>query len=99
MAYFCVLSRLSEIVTVRMTRRELFALMKSVEHFHKYLYGQWFLLRTNRGALKWLMQFTKLQGQIARWIEYLQEYDFQIEHRAETSHKSAARKTVLATRK
>jgi transposase InsO family protein/predicted aspartyl protease len=71
------------------TRRELLAVVKSVEHFYKYLYGRKFLLRTDHAALKWLMQFKNPEGQVARWIERLQEYDFEIEHRAGTRHNNA----------
>lgn len=71
------------------TRRELLAVVKSVEHFYQYLYGRKFLIRTDHSALKWLMQFKNPEGQIARWIERLQEYDFRIEHRAGVSHRNA----------
>src|ERR1700729_1521302 len=39
------------------TRKELLAIVKTLEHFHKYLYGQKFLLRTDHASLKWLLQF------------------------------------------
>ncbi|KAG5895588.1 hypothetical protein JTB14_002350 [Gonioctena quinquepunctata] len=69
--------------------RELLAVVKGVEHFYKYVYGRRFLLRTDHAALKWLLQFKNPEGQVARWIERLQEFDFEIEHRAGTSHKNA----------
>ncbi|KAG5888497.1 hypothetical protein JTB14_015742 [Gonioctena quinquepunctata] len=62
---------------------------RRVEHFYKYVYGRRFLLRTDHAALKWLLQFKNPEGQVARWIERLQEFDFEIEHRAGTSHKNA----------
>src|SRR5436190_24179524 len=71
------------------TRRELLAVVKSVEHFHKYLYGRRFLLRTDHAALKWLLQFKNAESQVARWTERLQEYDFETEHRAGKSHSNA----------
>jgi hypothetical protein len=71
------------------TRRELLAVIKGVEHFYKYLYGRKFLLRTDHAALKWLLQFKNPEGQVARWIERLQEFDFDTEHRAGTAHKNA----------
>ena len=55
------------------TRRELLAIVKTVEHFHKYLYGQQFHLRTDHSALTWLMSFKNLEGQTARWIQCLQD--------------------------
>lgn len=71
------------------TRRELLAVVDSVKHFHKYLYGQEFLLRTDHAALKWLMQFKEPEGQVARWIERLQTYTFKTEHRRGLLHNNA----------
>ncbi|CAK1580245.1 unnamed protein product [Parnassius mnemosyne] len=71
------------------TRRELLAGVKSLQHFSKYLLGRKFHLRTDHAALKWLLQFKNPEGQVARWIELLQEYDFVIEHRSGKSHGNA----------
>ena len=62
------------------SRRELVAVINAVQHFHHYLYGQHFTVRTHHAALKWLLSFRNPEGQIARWIQRLQEYDFEIEH-------------------
>ncbi|CAK1586146.1 unnamed protein product [Parnassius mnemosyne] len=71
------------------TRRELLAVVKSLQHFSKYLLGRKFHLRTDHAALKRLLQFKNPEGQVARWIELLQEYDFVIEHRSGKSHGNA----------
>ena len=71
------------------TRKELLAVVKSVQHFHHYLYGRRFTVRTDHAALKWLLNFRNPEGQIARWIERLQHYDFQIEHRPGVKHGNA----------
>ena len=63
------------------TRKELLAVVKAVKHFHPYLYGRSFVLRTDHAALRWLFSFRLPEGQIARWLEHLQQYDFRIEHR------------------
>jgi hypothetical protein len=55
------------------TRQELLAIVRTMEHSHKYLYGQKFHLRTDRSALTWLMSFKNLEIQTARWIQRLQE--------------------------
>ncbi|KAK2578589.1 hypothetical protein KPH14_000923 [Odynerus spinipes] len=70
-------------------RKELLAIVKSIEHFHHYLYGRSFTVRTDHAALRWLLSFKKLEGQIARWIERLQGYDFKIEHRPGRIHSNA----------
>ena len=71
------------------TRRELLAVVKSIEHFHHFLYGRRFTVRTDHAALKWLMNFRQPEGQVARWIERLQQYDFSIEHRPGSLHGNA----------
>ena len=58
------------------TRRELLAIVKAVDHFHPYLYGQKFTIRTNHASLQWLINFKNPEGQIARWLDKLQTYDF-----------------------
>ena len=63
--------------------------MKAVKHFHVYLYGRKFLLRTDHAALRWLLSFRQPEGQVARWIEALQQYDFTIEHRPGSKHGNA----------
>ncbi|GBO18349.1 Retrovirus-related Pol polyprotein from transposon 297 [Araneus ventricosus] len=71
------------------TRKELQAIVKSIEHFHHYLYGRKFLLRTNHASIRWFLNFREPEGQIASWIQRLQEYDFEIQHRKGTSHGNA----------
>ena len=71
------------------TRRELLAVVKSVQHFHPYLYGRHFTVRTDHAALRWLLSFRSPEGQVARWLECLQQYDFQIEHRPGAKHGNA----------
>jgi hypothetical protein len=63
--------------------------MKTLEHFHKYLYGQEFHLRTDHSALTWLLSFRNLEGQTARWVQRLQEYNFTSEHRQGRKHTNA----------
>ncbi|MBJ3377426.1 hypothetical protein JGC18_25365, partial [Salmonella enterica subsp. enterica serovar Typhimurium] len=52
-------------------------------------YGQKFLVRTDHGALRWLMSFRSPEGQAARWIQRLQEYHFTIKHRNGCFHRNA----------
>jgi hypothetical protein len=71
------------------TRRELLAIVRTLEHFHQYLYGQEFHLHTNHYALTWLLSFKNVEGQTARWIQRLQEYNFTFEHRQGRKHINA----------
>lgn len=71
------------------TRRELLAVVKTLQHFSKYLLAREFTLRTDHAALKWLLQFKNPEGQVARWIEQLQEFNFIIEHRSGRVHSNA----------
>jgi hypothetical protein len=45
------------------TRRELLAIMKILEDFDKYLYGQEFHMLTDHSALTWFMNFMNFEGQ------------------------------------
>ncbi|KAJ8348858.1 hypothetical protein SKAU_G00274470 [Synaphobranchus kaupii] len=64
------------------TRRELLAVVRALHHFRPYLQGSHFLLRTDHASLTWLLTFKDPEGQVARWLEQLQGYDFEIRHRA-----------------
>ena len=71
------------------TRRELLAVVSAVKQYHHYLYGCNFLVRSDHGALRWLMNFKQPGGQLARWLETLSMYDFNIEHRQGRVHSNA----------
>ena len=87
-AYFCKTLGRSE-RNFCATRKELLATVKSVEHFHHYLYGRKFLIMIDHTALRWFLSFKNVEGQIARWIERLQQYDFEIKHREGKMHGNA----------
>ena len=71
------------------TRKELLAVVAAVRHFHHYLYGRRFLVRSDHGALQWLLNFRNPEGQTARWLEELAMYDFDIQHRQGARHGNA----------
>ena len=71
------------------TRKELLALVWSMEHFSPYLIGKPFKARTDHNALKWIKNFKQPKGQVARWIERLAVFDFEIEHRPGRNHGNA----------
>lgn len=47
------------------------------------------MIRTDHGALTWLQHFKSPEGQLARWLEKLQEYQFTILHRPRHEHNNA----------
>ena len=71
------------------TRKELLAIVHFVKQYRHYLYGNKFLIRTDHGALRYLMNFKDPQGQMARWLQVLDTYTFDIEHRAGRKHSNA----------
>ena len=71
------------------TRRELLAVVTFTKQYRPYLMGRRFLLRTDHGSLTWLQNFREPEGQLARWLERLQELDFEIVHRRGRKHSSA----------
>ena len=71
------------------TRKELLAVVMFVQHFPPYLLGREFLLRTDHGSLTWLTNFKQPEGQLARWLECLQEFSFEIVHRSGKKHTNA----------
>ena len=71
------------------TRKEMLALVDSLRHYRCYLLGKKFTIRTDHSALQWLRTFKEPVGQVARWIEQIAEYDFDIVHRPGKQHANA----------
>ncbi|KAJ8367401.1 hypothetical protein AAFF_G00320280 [Aldrovandia affinis] len=85
--YSGVLSRAEQNCCV--TCRELLAVVKALKHFRPYPQGSHFRLRTDHTSLTWLLNLKHPEGQVSRWLEELQECNFQIEHRAGRHHTNA----------
>jgi transposase InsO family protein len=71
------------------TRRELLAVVRFTRQWRHYLLGRPFVLRTDHSSLTWLLRFKAPQGQLARWIEELSQYNFIVKHRAGIKHGNA----------
>ncbi len=72
------------------TRQELLAVVLLVHHFRPYLLGTKFALRTDHGSLTWMLNFHQPEGQQpARWLEILQEYDFEVQQRPGQYHDNS----------
>lgn len=71
------------------TRKELLAVVYFCTMFRPYLLGRQFVVRTDHASLTWLKNLKDPEGQLARWILKLQDYDFEIVHRAGHLHRNA----------
>ena len=71
------------------TRRELLAVVEAVRHFHPYLYGAEFTVRSDHSALQWLRNLRDPECQLAHWLERLGQYNYEIIHRAGEKHGNA----------
>ena len=67
-------------------RRELLAIYEMVQYFRCYLSGRPFKIRTDHDSLKGVKQLSKLTGQMARWIDYLEGYQFEVVVRPGKEH-------------
>ena len=62
------------------THKELLSIITFIHHFHPFLLLNKCVLTTGHGSLIWLANFKQPEGQMARWIEKLQEDHFDIVH-------------------
>ena len=71
------------------THKELLAVVNFIQQYRPYLLGRKFTLRTDHSSLMWLKNFREPEGQLARWLEKLQEFNFTIVHRNGRKHGNA----------
>lgn len=71
------------------TRRELLAVVHFLKYFRHYVLGRQFVVRTDHAALQWLRRTPEPIGQQARWLEIMEEFNFQVIHRAGVKHSNA----------
>ncbi|KAK3708498.1 hypothetical protein QZH41_003116 [Actinostola sp. cb2023] len=71
------------------TRRELLAIFEFVKHHRHYLQGTKFHIRTDHAPLRSVLKAKEPEGQLARWIEYLSTFEFDIHHREGKKHQNA----------
>jgi hypothetical protein len=64
------------------TMKELLAIVFCTRHFRHYLLGRQFVIRTDHNSLIWLLNFKNIEGQLARWIVELAQYNMFIQHRS-----------------
>ena len=63
------------------TKKEFLSVIVFVRQFHSYLVGKHFSLRSDHASLQWLMHFKNYTGMLARWLETLGQYSFDITYK------------------
>ena len=71
------------------TRKELLTIIRFSRQLRHYLLGRHFTVRTDHNSLTWLMNFKEPQGQLARWLEELSQFNMEIQHRPGKKHTNA----------
>ena len=71
------------------TKKELLACVVFVQQFSHYLMGKKFRIRTDHSSLQWLLNFRNPSGMLARWLEILGNYQFDILYRPGSQHTAA----------
>ncbi|GBG87870.1 hypothetical protein CBR_g46170 [Chara braunii] len=56
--------------------KELYAVFKALTHWRHYLLGRFFILRTDYQTLRWMRTQPVLSDALKRWIEVIEQYDF-----------------------
>eukprot|EP00731_Ephydatia_muelleri_P033930 Em0042g9a len=82
-----VLSQVSDCGSERVIAYASRSLTRPVQR--QYLLGREFTLRTDHGSLVWIRNFKEPEGQLARWLERLQEYNLPVVHRQGLRHCNA----------
>jgi hypothetical protein len=68
------------------TEQELLAVVWGIQHFRVYLEGQNFHLLTNHSALKWILSLKNTQSRLARWVTFLQQFQYSVTRQRSTQH-------------
>jgi len=71
------------------TRKELLAIVTGLKHFRQYLLGRHIIIRTDHAALSWLRRTAEPMPQLARWLTYIEQFDYEVLHRPGVRHGNA----------
>ena len=63
------------------TRKELAAVVFELKQYRQYLLGRHFLICSDHVVLTYLQSAKELIGQQARWLNFIEEFDFELQHR------------------
>ena len=62
------------------TEQELLGVVFGIQHFRVYLTGNEFELHTDHSALRWILGLKEPQGRLARWVTFLQQFQYKVSH-------------------
>ena len=71
------------------TEMEAVAVIEGLKHFDPYLRGSQVTIVTDHAARTWLLSQKEPKGRIARWICYLQQFNYTIQHKSGKKHLNA----------
>ena len=71
------------------TRKELTAVVYGLKQFRQYLLARHFTIRTDHAALQSLRRTPEPIGQQGRWLDLIEQFNFDIQHRAGARHQNA----------
>ena len=71
------------------TKSEFLGVVRAFRHFRCYLLGKRFLVRTDHKALKCWQKFKDHSAIIARWMEFLSQFEFDVQYRQGRAHANA----------
>ena len=71
------------------TKREALAVVQAVKWFKSYIWGVKFVLQTDHSSLQWFFKQKEPDGMTFRMQQQLQEFDFNVVHRAGAKHGNA----------
>lgn len=69
--------------------QELYSLVRALKQWEHYLLGKEFILITDHFSLKFLHSQKSISRMHARWIQFLQRFDFVIKHTPSNTNKVA----------
>jgi len=70
------------------TTKELLAVVYGLKQCRQYLLGRKFVVRTDHAALSWLRRTPEPMPQLARWLTFIEEFSFDVQHRVGTKHQN-----------
>src|SRR5208282_1522286 len=71
------------------TRKELLAVVYGLKQYRQYLLGRPFVIRTDHSSLQWLRRIPEPMAQQARWLAFIEQFQYIIEHRPGHRHTNA----------